>query len=91
MHELAVDAAENARPWVLRLARLGYASKGVVYLLVAWIAVQAALGNGGTTGSRGALAFLIDKPFGKLLLALVAVPRDETLGGPRFVADLRSR
>ena len=62
-----------ARPWVVRLARLGYAAKGVVYLLVGWIAARAATGNGETTGTHGALEFLLAKPFGKVMLVLVAV------------------
>lgn len=62
-----------ARPWIERMARIGYASKGVVYLLVGYIAARAAFGNGDTEGSTGALAFLVDKPFGKLVLVLLAV------------------
>ena len=64
---------EAARPWIVTLARLGYAAKGIVYLLVGWIALRSALGDGETTGSHGALEFLVAKPFGKVLLALLAV------------------
>ena len=64
---------EAARPWIVRLARSGYAAKGVVYLLVGWIALRAALGGGRAEGSEGALEFLLDKPFGKALLLLVAI------------------
>jgi hypothetical protein len=72
--EPAVESTITAaRPWVVRLARLGYAAKGVVYLLVGWLAAQAALGNGEATGSEGALAFLLAKPFGRTLLSLVAL------------------
>jgi len=60
--------------WVERLARFGYASKGVVYGIVGLLAAQAAFGTGGrTTDTRGALQTLLTQPFGKLLLALVAI------------------
>lgn len=43
-------------PWVERLARLGYAARGIVYALVGILAVQAAFGGRGqTTDSRGAI------------------------------------
>ncbi|MBD6616349.1 DUF1206 domain-containing protein [Komarekiella sp. 'clone 1'] len=60
--------------WVERLARLGYASKGVVYGIVGLLAAQAAFGTGGrTTDTRGALQTLLTQPFGKLLLTLIAI------------------
>lgn len=70
---VGTTVGETARPWVVRLARLGYAAKGVVYLLVGGIAVRAALGRGSTTDSQGAMAFVRDQPFGKAVLALVAL------------------
>jgi hypothetical protein len=59
---------------VERLARLGYTAKGIVYAIVGVLAVQAALGTGGkTTDTKGALSTIAEQPFGKFLLALVAV------------------
>jgi hypothetical protein len=56
------------------LARSGYAARGVVYLIVGGLAVLAALGQGGqTTDTEGALTTLLAQPFGKILLAMVAV------------------
>lgn len=58
-------------PWFARLARLGYATKGTVYLLIGILALQAALGRGGrTTDSHGVLETIVDRPFGSLLLGL---------------------
>lgn len=58
---------------VERLARLGYAARGVVHLLVGGLAVLAALGRGGaTTGSKGALQTLLEQPLGTVWLVLVA-------------------
>lgn len=60
--------------WVERLARLGYTAKGIVYAIVGVLAVQAAIGVGGkTTDQKGALGAIASQPFGKFLLALVAL------------------
>ncbi len=68
------DVALPPSHWVDRFARAGYAAKGVVYLLIGVLAVQAAAGLGGrTTGTSGALRVLLRQPFGRWLLALVAV------------------
>jgi len=59
--------------WIERLARFGYAAKGVVYAIIGLLAVQVALGMGGkTTDPKGALQTIVTQPFGKLLLGLVA-------------------
>lgn len=56
------------------LARLGYGARGLVYCLVGGLAVLAAFGSGGQTGgSRNALATLLDQPFGKVLVGIVAL------------------
>ncbi len=60
--------------WVERLARFGYVSKGVVYSIVGLLAAQAAFGAGGqTTDTQGALEIIVNQPFGKFLLILVAI------------------
>jgi hypothetical protein len=60
--------------WVERLARFGYAAKGLVYIIVGLLAAQLAVGLGGkTTDTRGALQTIVIQPFGKFLLSLVAV------------------
>ena len=43
------NAARSAATgqWMSRLARLGYAIKGVVYLIIGWLAAQLAVGRGG--------------------------------------------
>lgn len=59
--------------WVRRFMRLGFAAKGIVYLVVGVLAAQTALGRGGaTTDTRGALRTIAGQPFGSFLLAIVA-------------------
>lgn len=56
------------------LARWGYGARGVVYLIVGFLALMAAFGTGGqTTDTKGALQQLLAQPAGSFLLALVAV------------------
>ncbi|GGK36038.1 DUF1206 domain-containing protein [Salinarimonas ramus] len=55
-------------------ARVGYAARGVVYMMVGGLAVLAAVGPGGQTGgSRGALSTLVGEPFGQALLVVIAL------------------
>jgi hypothetical protein len=61
-------------PWIERLARLGYAAKGVVYIVVGLLAAKAAVGGGErTNGSRGALEAILAQPFGRTALAVIAL------------------
>ncbi|MBD3629268.1 DUF1206 domain-containing protein [Cyclobacterium sp.] len=55
-----------------KVARFGIATKGVVYVLIGGLSAWAAFGSGGKkTGSDGALKFLIDQPFGQVMLWVV--------------------
>ena len=66
-------ADEDIAPWIRGFARLGFASRGVVYLLMGWIALQAALGPTQTEGSRGALRSLLDEPLGRIIVGAIAL------------------
>lgn len=64
----------DKKKWVDRLARAGYAAKGVVFILTGALALAAALGAGGSTGGKDAAANkILEQPFGQILLALIAV------------------
>ena len=66
-------AAGGTGDKIVWLARSGYAARGVVYLIVGWLAVLAALGTGQATDSKGALLKILQQPFGEVLLGLVAL------------------
>lgn len=69
----AKGAAREAGPWVERLARMGYAARGIVYVIVGLVAAQAARGEGAVTGQRGAFSEVLSRPGGKFMLGLLAV------------------
>jgi hypothetical protein len=66
--------AQRERAWLVPLGRAGYAANGLVYLIVGYLAAQAALGVGGeTTDTGGALGHIVQAPFGRVLLAVVGL------------------
>ena len=68
----AEQAVRQAAPWVERLARIGYGAKGIVYIVIGFLAVEAAFSHGGkTTNSQGALTTIFQQPFGQFTLAIV--------------------
>jgi hypothetical protein len=70
----AAAAKRRAGPWVVRLARFGYAAKGLVYAVIGSLALRQALGFGGkTTGTGGAVESAGGLPFGGVLLGVLAV------------------
>jgi hypothetical protein len=71
---LTSDAARKTSHGLVRLGRLGYVAKGLVYVVMGFLATQAAIGMGGrTTDTRGALRTIGDAPFGKLALGVVMI------------------
>lgn len=70
----AKQVVRQAAPWVERMARLGYGAKGIVYIVIGFLAVEAAFSHGGkTTNSQGALTTIFQQPFGQVLLAIVGI------------------
>lgn len=56
-----------------KLARLGYASIGIVYLVIGGLTATAALGRRGTAGDQNhAATFILAQPFGRAILAVMA-------------------
>lgn len=70
---MAGNAARDVAGWVPPLARLGYAAKGVVYLIVGWIAIKASVAAGQAEGTTGALRSLVDEDGGRVMLMVIAL------------------
>ena len=60
-------------PAVHALARLGLASRGLVWLVIGLLALQVLLGDQAQTDQGGALRAVADKPFGEVLLVVLVV------------------
>src|SRR3954447_19520726 len=61
-------------PWIDRLARLGLAARGFVYIVVGVIAVAIAVGHTSKSADRtGALNTVAENGFGRLLVILAAI------------------
>ncbi len=66
--ESAVRAAGPALTW---MARLGFFSKGIVYVTLGVLALLAAMDRGGsTTDQRGAMRTILHQPFGRSMLVM---------------------
>ena len=65
--------AERAPAWVVPVMRAGYSARGVVYVIVGFLALSAAWSGGDAEGTKGALASLTDKSWGTALLWVIAV------------------
>lgn len=72
--DIVQQQEQQPEKWIERLARFGYAAKGVVYILVGILAFQAAFNWGGkVTGTKGAFQTIASQTFGSIMLFLVAV------------------
>ncbi len=71
----AHSARSHAPEWIDTYARIGIASKGAVYLLIGILAAMAAFGEGGNIsgGQQGVFKWVLEQPFGQILLGLVII------------------
>lgn len=66
--------AAASRPWVGRLVRLGYLSKGLIYGLMGVLALRVAAGmRGRLTDPSGILIGLLRQPFGAAMLTIIGI------------------
>src|SRR4051794_12844143 len=71
---MPATARREGRRLVDRLARLGLGARGVVYLLVAWIAIRIALLHSGQEADRqGAMQDIAHNTAGKAVLLVMAI------------------
>ena len=66
-----IDAAHHS--WIRWIARTGYASRGVIYLIVGALTVLAAFAATEQTGTRDALETLVAQPFGTAIMWAMVV------------------
>jgi hypothetical protein len=71
----AVIANATVKPWVLRLVRLGYLAKGVIYTLLGMLAIRVGFGmSGGRLAEpSGVFVDIVRQPFGLVLLTTVGI------------------
>jgi len=68
----AAESAANSRPmgW---LARGGLTARGLVYIVVGWLAVLVGLGGRANIDQRGALTEVLAQPYGGVMLWLLTI------------------
>ncbi len=68
------EAKEELKPWIRRLARIGYMAKGMVFVMVGILTFMAAIGVGGNaSGTQGMFRSLAGMPFGEILIWLIVI------------------
>lgn len=65
----------NTEDWVEKLARFGFIAKGTIYCLIGILATMAAFGisGGEKTGRTEIFKIIYEQPFGRILLAILAL------------------
>jgi len=69
------EMSGSERRIVLGLGRFGMFARGIVFVVIGWFVVQAGIHHdaGQAQGFGGAFVFLLNQPFGRLLLGVVAL------------------
>ena len=64
-----------SHPGLELLERVGYVARGVLYMVMGFLALRIALGTGGgqATDLTGSLVYLIGRPFGRLILGAMII------------------
>lgn len=71
-HRAEQEAKDN--PWPARVARVGILARGVIHLLVGWLAIRIATGKTGERADqRGALSAVVRQPMGRVLVLVLAL------------------
>lgn len=71
---LANAKHQASSPWVSWLERIGFVTRGLIYVVIGLLALELAVGAGGaTTNPTSAIALIGRQSFGKIFLAVIAV------------------
>ena len=75
MQVSAPVAARDIKPWVEPVVRVGYAAKGIIYILMGVLALRLALGfaGGRATDASGVLHLLLRQPMGVVLVGIIGI------------------
>jgi hypothetical protein len=77
MNDISTHVPAPPPEWVKRFARIGLTAKGIVYCLAGALAFMAAFEIGNSSDQNasksGVFQFILEQPFGRILLALVAL------------------
>src|SRR5688572_2028594 len=77
MNDVSAYVPSAPPAWVKRFAKIGLVAKGIVYCIVGTLAFMAAFNIGGETAQsadkQGVFQTILEQPFGKIMLALVAI------------------
>lgn len=69
----AERTAEDS-PWLPRIARLGLVTRGMLHVVVGWLAFRIAQGEPGRRADQqGALATIVRQPLGRILVLVLAI------------------
>jgi hypothetical protein len=70
----SAERAAKDSPWPSRVARIGILARGVIHLLVGWLAIRIATGDAAERADqRGALSAVLRQPLGRGLVFLLAL------------------
>lgn len=73
-HRDRAEQTAKDSPWMSRLARLGLVTRGLLHVVVGWLAYRIAQGDAGRRADQqGALATLVRQPLGRFLVLALAV------------------
>lgn len=74
-NEVVHEAKRQAsKPWVHVLERLGFLTRGAIYLIIGLLALKLAFGAGGATASPSSAIKLVgSQPYGEILLIIIAL------------------
>ena len=69
------EMSATAKDVAVKLGRFGMFARGVIFLVIGWFVVQAGIHHdpAQTQGFSGAFVFLLNQPFGRVLLGIVAL------------------
>jgi hypothetical protein len=69
------EMSATTRDVAVKLGRFGMSARGVIFLVIGWFVIQAGIHHdpAQTQGFSGAFIFLLDQPFGRVLLGIVAL------------------